>query len=128
MKFNITTSPETYFRQLVEILKIFPPFDKLRKRQREVFAEILYYNHMLSTGNTENKEIIKRLLFDHTTKATIAERLSISKANLYNIYNELRETGLLTRDDINSKYKFKYLQYSEITFVFKGEGSDKQSV
>lgn len=125
MKFNIETSPEKYFPQLVEILKIFPPFTSLRKRQREVFAEILYYNHIL---HNEDETITNRLVFDYKTKASIADKLKISKANLYNIYNELRQADLLTRDGINSKYKFKYLQYPEITFVFKGKNSSEQDI
>ena len=45
LTFKIETEPEKYFHQLIEILKVFPPFNKLRKRQREVFGEILYHNH-----------------------------------------------------------------------------------
>ena len=122
MKFNVDTSPEKYFMQLVEVLKIFPPFNSLRKRQREVFAEILYHTHVF---HNEDETITNRLVFDYKTKATIATKLGISKANLYNIYSELRQAGLLIKDGINPKFRFKYLQYPEITFIFKGENSGK---
>lgn len=127
MKFNIETSPEKYFVQLVEILKILPPFNTLRKRQREVFAEILYYNHKFS-GESESDEIVNRLTFDHKTKEAIATKLIISKANLYNIYNELRQVNLLQKDAINPKYKFKYLQYPSITFTFQGSDSSGKNL
>lgn len=118
MVFNIDTNPEKYFHQLIEILRVFSPFNKLRKRQREVFAEILYYNHKFS-GKEE--EVTNRLVFDFRTREEIAKKLKISKANLYNIYKELRQVGLLVKDkdEINPKFRYSYLQYSQIEFRFK---------
>lgn len=120
--FNVNTDPEKYFYQLIEVLKVFPPFLGLRKRQREVFAEILYQFHLYKN---ENKEVMSRLVFDKKTKEDIADKLNINKGNLYNIYKELRQQGLLTKEGINEKYKFKYLQYPEITFRFKEKGDNK---
>ena len=114
--FKVDTNPEKYFHQVVEILKIFPPFDKLRKRQREVFAEILYQFHVF---RNESEDVRERLVFDYKTKEEIALRLKISKGNLYNIYKELRQLNLLTKDGINKKFKIEYMQYSGITFDFK---------
>ena len=115
MKFNITTEPDKYFHQLVEILRVFPPFDKLRKRQREVFSEILLQYHNFSN---ESDKVTTRLVFDYRTKQEIAVKLKISKGNLYNIYKELRQHKLLIKDDINPKFKFKYFQHTEVTFEF----------
>jgi hypothetical protein len=116
--FNIDTKPEKYFHQLIEILKVFPPFSQLRKRQREAFAEILYQFYVFES---ESEDVRERLVFDYKTKEEIAARLKISKGNLYNIYKELRQLKLLTKDGINPKFKYKYLQYPEIRFKFKGE-------
>jgi hypothetical protein len=115
LTFNIKTKPEKYFHQLIEILKVFPPFDNLRKRQREVFAEILlqYYNF-----RNENEDVSTRLVFDYKTKEEIAIKIGISKGNLYNIYKELRQLKLLTKDGINPKFRFKYLQHDKIHFTF----------
>lgn len=122
MKFNVNTSPDKYFLQLVEILKIFAPFNTLRKREREVFAEILYQNHLIKSSSEDETN---RLLFEPITKEKIATKLKISKANLYNVYNELRQADLLLKDGINPKYRFKYLQHTEITFNFKGRDSNE---
>jgi hypothetical protein len=113
LKFNIDTEPDKYFHQLIEILRIFPPFNKLRKRQREVFSEILlqYYKF-----RNENDEVTKRLVFDYRTKQEIAVKLKISKGNLYNIYKELRQHKLLLKDGINPKFRYGYLQHEEIIF------------
>jgi len=120
LTFNIETEPEKYFHQVIEILKIFPPFSKLRKRQREVFAEILYHNYIF---RNENEEVTERLVFDYKTKGQIATKIGISKANLYNIYKELRQFDLLTKDGINPKFRYKYFQYPELKFKFRRENS-----
>ena len=114
--FKVDTNPEKYFHQIVEILKIFPPFNQLRKRQREVFAEILYQFYIYREETEKSRE---RLVFDYKTKEEIATRLSISKGNLYNIYKELRQLNLLTKDGINKKFEIKYMQYPTITFRFQ---------
>lgn len=113
--FNVDTNPEKYFHQVVEILKIFPPFNQLRKRQREVFAEVLYQFYVY---REETEAVRERLVFDYKTKEEIATRLNISKGNLYNIYKELRQLNLLTKDGINEKFQIGYMQYPGITFNF----------
>jgi hypothetical protein len=114
--FNVDTTPEKYFHQVVEILKIFPPLSGLRKRQREAFAEILYQFYIF---RNESEEVRERLVFDYKTKEEIASRLGITKGNLYNIYKELRQHKLLTKDGINPKFRYGYLQFTGITFNFK---------
>lgn len=115
VSFNVETNPEIYFHQVVEILKIFPPFNQLRKRQREAFAEILYQFYVYREETESSRE---RLVFDYKTKEEIATRLNISKGNLYNIYKELRQLNLLTKDGINKNFKIGYMQYPAITFKF----------
>ena len=124
LSFDITTEPEKYFHQLVEVLKVFAPFNELRKRERDVFGTMLYQLHLIEqNGGSENQ------LFDYRTKQEIAASVGISKANLYNIYKELRQHNLLTKDGINPNYKFRYLQHSKITFKFRGseKGSRKDN-
>lgn len=124
LKFNITTTPEKYFHQLIEVLKVFAPFNELRKRERDVFGSMLYQLHLIEqNGSSEDQ------LFDYRIKEEIATSVGISKANLYNIYKELRQHGLIIKDGINQKYKFKYLQHGEIVFRFSGrKASDGKSV
>jgi len=116
ISFNVDTNPEKYFHQIVEILKIFPPFSQLRKRQREAFAEILYQFYVY---REETEAVRERLVFDYKTKEEIASRLGISKGNLYNIYKELRQLNLLTKDGINKNFRINYMQYPSIVFNFK---------
>jgi hypothetical protein len=125
ISYKINTSPEKYFNQLVEILKVFPPFINLRKRQREVFAEILYQFYLC---RSENEDIRQRIVFDYKTKEEIARKLNITKGNLYNIYKELRQQNLLTKDGINKRYLYEFLQFGGITFKFEQEGGIKQEV
>lgn len=120
LKFNITTTPEKYFHQLIEVLKIFAPFNSLRKRERDVFGAMLYQLHLIEEKGESTDQ-----LFDYRVKEEIAASVGISKANLYNIYKELRQHGLLKRNEVNSKYKFKYLQHRQITFNFRESPVDK---
>ena len=124
LSFDITTEPEKYFHQLIEILKVFAPFNTLRKRERDVFGAMLYQLHVIEQNNGSENQ-----LFDYRTKQEIAASVGISKANLYNIYKELRQHNLLTKDGINPNYKFRYLQHSKITFKFRGseKGSRKDN-
>ena len=115
VSFNVDTTPEKYFQLLVEILRIFPPFSQLRKRQRETFAEILYQFYLY---REETEAVRERLVFDYKTKEEIAARLEISKGNLYNIYKELRQFNLLTKEGINPKFNYGYMQFETITFNF----------
>ena len=114
LKFNIVTEPERYFHQLIEVLKVFAPFNQLRKRERDVFGTMLYRLHMINQNGGSEEQ-----LFDYRVKEEIAASVGISKANLYNIYKELRQHNLLTKNEITEKYKFKYLEHDEITFRFK---------
>lgn len=123
LTFNIKTEPEKYFHQLIEVLKIFHPFSQLRKRERDVFGALLYHLHVLEQNGQSSKQ-----LFDYRIKEEIAASVGISKANLYNIYKELRQHQLLEKDEINQKYKFKYLQHQEISFVFRGGDSVRTDV
>jgi predicted transcriptional regulator len=115
LKFDIVTEPEKYFHQLIEVLRVFAPFDTLRKRERDVFGALLYQLHLIEEKNEPPEK-----LFDYRVKEEIASSVGISKANLYNIYKELRQHNLLTKNEVNPKYKFKYLQHKEITFKFRG--------
>lgn len=118
LKFNISTEPEKYFHQLIEVLQVFSPFDKLRKRERDVFGEMLYRLYLINQNGGSERD-----LFDYRTKEEIAASVGISKANLYNIYKELRQHNILTKDEINKDFKFDYLQYQEITFRFRRKSS-----
>lgn len=123
LKFDIATEPEKYFHQLIEVLRVFAPFNELRKRERDVFGAMLYQLHLIEEQNEPAKK-----LFDYRVKQEIAASVGISKANLYNIYKELRQHQLLTRNEINQKYRFKYLQHKEITFSFRGRSNNGQNV
>ena len=123
MLFNIVTEPEKYFHQLIEVLRVFAPFNTLRKRERDVFGAMLYQLHLIEKDGRSVEE-----LFDYRVKEEIAASVGISKANLYNIYKELRQHQLLTKNEINEKYRFKYLEHKEITFKFGGRGGVRQDI
>ncbi len=125
LNFNVDTTPEKYFHQLIEILRVISPFNQLRRRQREVFAEILYQFYLYRKEDEEEQE---RIVFDRETKEQIASRLGISIGNLYNIYKELRKVKLLTRDGINKQYRFEYLKYRNINYKLRQKNDNRETV
>jgi CRP-like cAMP-binding protein len=125
LNFNVDTTPEKYFHQLVEILRVISPFNQLRRRQREVFAEILYQFYLYRKEDEEERE---RIVFDRKTKEEIASRLGISIGNLYNIYKELRKVKLLTRDGINKQFRFEYLKYKNVTYKLRERNNNREAV
>lgn len=125
LKFSVDTTPEKYFHQLIEILRIISPFDQLRRRQREVFAEILYQFYLYRKEEEEERD---RIVFDRETKEQIASRLGISIGNLYNIYKELRKVKLLTRDGINKQYRFEYLKYKDVTYRLRERNNNREVI
>lgn len=125
LNFNVDTTPEKYFHQLIEILRVISPFNQLRRRQREVFAEILYQFYLYRKEDEEEQE---RIVFDRETKEQIASSLGISIGNLYNIYKELRKVKLLTRDGINKQYKFEYLKYNNINYKLRQRNDNREAV
>lgn len=102
MKFIINTTPDKYFRQLLELLRPFAPFNQMRDRELDVFAEILYHDYL---HLDKNKDARERIVFGYETKQEIADKLGISKGNLYNIYKELRKRKLLKKESIPEKVR-----------------------
>jgi predicted DNA-binding transcriptional regulator len=100
---------KTYFRVLLELLRIKSPFNELPSRALDVFAYILYYYNEIDNKNT---------LFYHLSRKVpeICRELNISKGVYYNQLYVLRKHGILEEHEINEKYLLKF--YNSITFDF----------
>ena len=46
MKLTIETNEKKFFRQLLEILSSIPPLNKLRPKELDLLAIIMYYNNI----------------------------------------------------------------------------------
>lgn len=104
MKLRIPSNMGNKFYILLSILKFIPPYNKLSKREREVLAELYYYNSKLEYIE-ENKRM--KLVFDYDTRSEIATKLEISTDSVYNIVASLKRKGLITHRDLVKKYVLK---------------------
>lgn len=92
MKKVINTTERKFFRQTLELLKHFNPFNKLRNKELDVLGELLYFNYKYSNID---KELRWKLIFDYDTKIKIRDYLQISEAEINVILSSLRKKGIL---------------------------------
>jgi len=124
MKFNITTRPEKFFRQLIELLRPLSPFTDLTEREAQVFSELLYWNNELRDVFPDRKERMP-ILFSYETRQKIIDKVGISKEQSYNLYMSLRRKGLLNKEEIDSKYELTPDHMMEVTFKFEWIGEEE---
>lgn len=101
MIINIPTTKRKFFRQALEIMKAIPPINKLRPKELDVLAELLYYNYIY--GHIE-ENLRGKVVFDYDTKITIREYLDINETNFNNILTILRKKGILIKRSITNDY------------------------
>jgi hypothetical protein len=116
MNINIPVGEDNKYYIILMILKMLKPFSELRKRELEVFAELLsvYNKYENLPENDRNK-----LTFDYEVRGQIAEKYNISKDSVYNIMMSLRKKGLIGDSFIVPKYVIKDIK--SITFNFKSK-------
>lgn len=118
---KIPTDRKKFFRQYVEILK---PVCKLRDREADVLAALLYQSYIRRDINN----LIERfkLVFDYDTKITILDDIKMDMAQFRNCLTELRKKqiigkanvigpGFLVNPPDDNIFSVKY------SFVFKKE-------
>jgi DNA-binding MarR family transcriptional regulator len=102
----LKTEKKVFFRQYVEILD---PLVKLRPKEMDVLAELLYYNNELKDIKSANRW---KLIFDYDNKKEIASSLKISVASLGNNLTYLRKRGII----VDNKVVDNLLVYPGKTF------------
>ena len=82
--------PRKFYRQYIELLQ---PVLRLRKREADVFAELLYHNYL--RRDIPNKEDRSRLVFDISTREKIQTKLNISNAVIQQALGGLRKKNVI---------------------------------
>lgn len=114
----INTTRYKFFRQFLELIKSIPPFNKLRPKELDVLAEIMYQNDRYS--DLEPK-IRQKIIFDTKTREDIRNGLNMTKESFNNNLSILRKHGVLSKENElmpflrNILYDDKYV----VEFVFK---------
>lgn len=110
---TIPVNKRDFFKAYVEILQ---PFIKVRNREGEVFAELLYQCYL--RRNVENKKDMFKLVFDYDTREQIQEQLSISSAVFRNTLSALRKKRLIIDNTIPNHHLMEPDEEMKLTFRF----------
>jgi hypothetical protein len=102
MELSVQTNPKKYFRQLLEILDFTPKFSILSNREKDVLAELEYYNWMYKSLVQEDKWAL-------INSVEIRERMrtstSLSKEGFNNLLTSLRKKNVITFAGIRKDYE-----------------------
>jgi len=94
MKLTIETNEKKFFRQLLEILSSIPPLNKLRPKELDLLAIIMYYNNIYKDLDPSLRQ---RVLNSKATKKEIREIAGMNE----NVFNTnifiLRKNNLVSK-------------------------------
>ncbi|MAH44671.1 hypothetical protein CMI37_02530 [Candidatus Pacearchaeota archaeon] len=108
----IKTTKGKFFRQYLELLN---PLLRLRGKELDVLAEILYYNHKLEKIPEKHRW---KLIFDYDTKTEICQKLQLSDASLNNNLSALRKKGIIKKNKVTNGFLIYPNNYCKLTFSF----------
>lgn len=112
-KIPIKCKKEDRYYNIVEILRMIYPLNKLRPRERQVYAALMEYYHKYSSLGEKERN---RLIFDFETRSEIAEKIGVSKDVIYNIMKDLKKKGVIGKSSMKKDYIVS--KYNKITFEF----------
>ncbi len=92
---KIPVKERDFFRTYLAVRQ---PFDKLREKDTDVFAELLYYEYKYSKIADDN--IKWKMVFDYSTRLEIASKLGISTDSIRNSLTYLRKKGKISKGNI----------------------------
>jgi len=95
MKLNIKTTQQKAYRQILEIIRSFPPLDALRNRELDVLAVLMYYNYKY---RDIQEEIRWRVINDTSTKRDMQHDIDMSEDIFNNNISLVRKAGLIDKD------------------------------
>lgn len=105
----IATTENKFFRQYLELIN---PILRLRGKELDVLAELLYYNYKFKNIAKEHRW---KLIFDYDTKTKIRTKLELSDASMNNNLSALRKKNVIEAN----KVKQAYLVYPDNKFSLK---------
>lgn len=94
MKLNITTDERKFFRQVLELLSSIPPLEKLRGRELDLLAGLMYYNYLY---RNLGDDIRWRVINNKSTKKELRDMLEMGEDVFNNNMSIIRKTGLIDK-------------------------------
>lgn len=118
MVINIKTSEKDYFLKLIILLKDFPPFSRLNKKQLILYSILLEYNHNYRTIPLEERN---KIIFSYATRQEIAIRLGYKVNRIYNLMKGLRDEEVITKEGLMTRYLIPKTKKIVINFIEETE-------
>lgn len=116
MKIPLRTTEDRFYRQVLEVLKSFPPINKLRPKELDLLAEFMKQN---ADNRALSKGQRRIILFSTENRRLIQDKLEMSQASFNNNLSVLRKYGLITKDnDILSLLDVDYSNKFSIEIKF----------
>jgi hypothetical protein len=122
MRLDINTTQKKGFRQIVEVIRSIPPLNKLRNKELDVLAILMYYNYKYKHVA---EDIRWRIINDTSTKREMQSEINMTEDIFNNNISLVRKAGLLDKSgklpsflmiDIGDKYEVKF------NFKIQGDG------
>jgi len=114
MKLQINSNQFKYFRQVLELLSPFAPFNTISGREKDVLSQLLTYNWTVIDLTKEERD---SYVFSKAAKEKMRKTLNISKPSFDNQMAALRRKGFITYDAIVAKHEMR--MDTELTFTFQ---------
>lgn len=92
----IKTTNRRFYRDFLEVLKSRAPIDKLRPKELDVLAEIMYQHAQLINYQKDERD---DLLFSTRRRKDMRDLVGISEESFNNNLSILRKYGLITKDN-----------------------------
>lgn len=102
-----------FYYGYVEI--VISPMYKLRKREEEILALLLYYNNMKKHIEEEDR---LKIVFNINTRKKICEELGVTNNIIQQILNSLRKKGLIKGIKFNKSIEV-YCEDGDVIIGFK---------
>lgn len=96
---SFKVSKEKFFKMWLMILQ---PFLKLRNKELDLVAKLLYHRYLISL-EVKNKEMLDDLLFSNKMKKQILLELDIPEYAYNNILTHLRKKDIIKDKSINKR-------------------------
>ena len=108
----LQTNELKFFRQFLELLN---PLFKLRQKELDVLAELMYKNNSLRGIPIKHRW---KLIVDSASRKEMREKVKQSSASFNNNLATLRKRNLISDDGIKSQLDIPYEPKFTLTFEF----------
>lgn len=98
---NIFGTPGRTFKQYLNVVKVFNPFNKLRQKELNVLSELLISNH---TYKHLEPVVRWKLIFHKDNKVSMRENIRLTEASFNNALTSLRRNKIIINNSIPEKY------------------------